>query len=328
MPRWSRARRLACRLLFLMFAAWCPAATAADLSPVLPAWLLPHVGEGEGQIAWPVLERARALYLRKVEAGAVRNPCYFAMDATRPNDAATGRFYVICETDRSVRAFSAGHGSGRTLEGVADFQNGRTCARHFGNAMDSNLTAGGAYVTGRPTTSFKGYYRVSAHQDVPFLRTFLPFDGEDETDNARARAIGGHAAATLKGVCLRREPRSPYAGQGGYVPFGALVDYTGGRSDGCTSWSPSDAQPILALVANDPTTLYIYPASADIDAVAQALAAGRSPAQAGLYWNATCLAEIGAPKFWPRAMLEPIIGQYTRDHPTPPPKPTPICTAP
>lgn len=324
--------RLSCLLAVLAFAPWPQArASAAEPSPSPPAWLTAHVGEGEGQIARPVLERARALYLRKVSAGVVRNPCYFAMDATRPNEAAgpeaTGRFYVICEADRSVRAVSAGHGSGRTLDGVADFQNGRTCARHFGNAMGSNLTAGGAYVTGRATTSFKGYYRVSAHEDAAFVRTFLPFDGEGETDNARARAIGGHAAATLKGVCLRKAPASPYAGTDGYVPFGALVDYTGGRSDGCTSWSPSDAQQILALVENNPTTLYIYPASADIDAVAQALAAGRSPAQQGLYWNAACLAEIGAPKFWPKAMLEPVISQYTRDHPTPP-KPAPICSGP
>ena len=44
--------------------------------PSVPAWLRAHVGEGEGQIAPVVLERARALYQRK----AVRNPCYFAVD--------------------------------------------------------------------------------------------------------------------------------------------------------------------------------------------------------------------------------------------------------
>ena len=50
--------------------------------PSVPAWLEAHVGEGEGQIAPVVLERARALYQRK----GVRNPCYFAFDATRPHD--------------------------------------------------------------------------------------------------------------------------------------------------------------------------------------------------------------------------------------------------
>ena len=76
--------------------------------------------------------------------------------------AAGRRFYVICEADRSFRAISAGHGGGRDLNGVADFANGRRCAKNFGNAMDSELTAGGAYVTSETKTSFKGYYRVSA----------------------------------------------------------------------------------------------------------------------------------------------------------------------
>src|SRR6202142_1933049 len=129
--------------------------------PSVPAWLQAHVGEGEGQIAPVVLERARALYLQK----GVRNPFYFAMDATRPNDGAAGRrFYIICEADRSFRAISAGHGGGRDLNGVADFANGRRCAKNFGNAMDSELTAGGAYVTSETKTSFKGYYRVSAKE--------------------------------------------------------------------------------------------------------------------------------------------------------------------
>lgn len=114
----------------------------------VPAWLSAHVGEGDGRIARPVLQRARSLYLRKVREGAVRNACYFAMDATRPNGAGEGtdgdRFYVICEDDRSFRAIPAGHGSGRKLDGVADFGNGRECAKNFGNALDSELTARGS----------------------------------------------------------------------------------------------------------------------------------------------------------------------------------------
>jgi hypothetical protein len=78
----------------------------------IPAWLKPNVGEGEGQSAQVVLQRARALYLQKVRAGVVRNPCYFAMDATRPHDLGDGklgpRFYVICVSRRSFRAISAG----------------------------------------------------------------------------------------------------------------------------------------------------------------------------------------------------------------------------
>ena len=307
-----------------------PRSLAAEQSSGVPAWLKAHVGEGAGQIAPPVLKRARSLYLQKLSEGVVRNRCYFAMDATRPSDGGRsgsgGRFYVICEAERSFQAISAGHGSGRALPGVADFSNGRRCARNFGNAIGSALTAGGVYVTGETKASFKGYYRLSANKDAALLRTFIQFDGEGETANARQRAIGGHASVALKGICLQRKQGSPYANRDGYVPFGELVDYTGGRSNGCTTWSPSDARRILSIVQNHPTTLYIYPDAADINAVARAVAAGRSPSRAGLYWNAACLSEIRAPKFWPKRTLEPIISHYERLHPAPPSRAAPICT--
>ncbi|MGH6818960.1 MAG: hypothetical protein ACREC1_09340 [Methylovirgula sp.] len=317
--------------LFIFVIALSPASRsfAAEQPSDIPAWLRAHVGEGEGQIVQLVLQRARALYLQKVSEGAVRNPCYFAMDATRPSDLGDGklgrRFYVICESDRSFRAISAGHGGGRDLKGIADFANGRRCAKNFSNAMDSDLTAGGAYVTGETKASFKGYYRVSAKQDAVLIRSFVQFDGEGETANARQRKIGGHATVLLRGVCLLKNPRSPYANRDGYVPFGKLVDYAGGRSDGCTSWSPSDARQIIAMVKDDPTTLYIYPDAADVHAVARAVAAGRSLSRAGLYWNASCLKEIRSPKFWPKQTLGPILAQYKKDHPAPPQRPTPIC---
>ncbi|HXZ16819.1 MAG TPA: hypothetical protein VEH77_12745, partial [Roseiarcus sp.] len=218
-------------------------------------------------------------------------------------------------------------GGGRDLGGVADFSNGRRCVKNFGNAMDSDLTAGGAYMTAETAASFKGYYRAPA-EDAVFMRAFLKFDGEGETANARERAIGGHPAVLLRGVCRRREPGSPYADRDGYVPFGKLVDYAAGRSDGCTSWSASDAQSIMALVRNDPTTLYIYPESRDIDAVARAIEAGQSPSRAGLYWNMACLRDIGTPRFWPRETLEPILARYRAAHPVPPPQPLPICKGP
>ncbi len=301
---------------------------AAEQPSDVPAWLREHVGDGDGQIAQTVLQKARALYLRKVSEGAVRNPCYFAMDATRPNARSDGRlgrrFYIICEADQSFRAISAGHGGGRDLDGAADFANGRQCARNFGNAMDSELTAGGAYVTAETKPSFKGYYRASA-KDMVLIRSFIQFDGEGETANARARAIGGHATVALRKVCLRHDPGSPYANPDGYVPMGTLVDYAGGRSNGCTSWSPSDVPQIIAMVKHEPTTLYIYPDAADIGAVARAVAAGRAPSRAGLYWDAFCLKEIGSPRFWPKENLEPIIAEYKKEHPAPPPQPTPLC---
>jgi len=259
-----------------------------------------------------------------VREGAVKNPCYFAMDATRPGGFGR-RFYVICESDQTFRAVPVGHGNGRNVGG-ANFANGIQCAKNFSNAMDSKLTTGGAYVTGEEITSFKGYYRNSSGKYVVLSRSFVQFDGEGDAANARPRAIGGHPAVLLRGVCLRKDPDSAYANHDGYVPFGKLVDYSGGRSNGCTSWSAPDAGQIIPMMKDKPTTLYIYPESHDIDAVAQALKASQSMSRAGLYWNASCLKEISFPKFWPKETLEPVLAQYERDHPAPPQRPTPICT--
>jgi hypothetical protein len=300
-----------------------PRSFAVEQPTGVPAWLQAHIGEGEGQIAQVVLQRARAFYLKKLSEGAVKNPCYFAMDATRPGGFAR-RFYVICEADRSFRAIPTGHGNGRNLQGTANFANGIECAKNFGNAMDSKLTTGGPYVTAETITSFKGYYRDGAGKYVAFSRSFVQFDGEGEAANARPRAIGGHPAAVFRGACLRKDADSPYANQDGYVLFGKLVDYPGGRSNGCTSWSRSDAEQVIPMM-KEPTTLYIYPESNDIAAVAQAVKAGRWPSRAGLYWNASCLKQIGAPKFWPKETLEPILAQYKKDHPAPPPGSIPIC---
>ena len=302
---------------------------AAEQSAGVPAWLKAHVGYNDGQIAPVVLERARALYLRKTRAGVAKNPCYFAMDATRPSTLSNGqlgrRFYVICEARRSFEAISAGHGGGRRLLGVADYSNSRRCARNFGNALGSSLTAGGAYVTSEQTTSFKGYYRGTGGQHAPLLRSFVQFEGEGETANAREREIGGHAAVLLRKACLSKKPDSPYADPKGYVPIGTIENYADGRSSGCTSWSPRDAGRIVAMLKEKPATLYIYPESRDIAAVAKA-AKGKTPSAAGgAYWNASCLAAIGAPRFWSKERLEPIIARYEKAHPAPPPRPTPIC---
>jgi hypothetical protein len=319
-------------LIIIIASASSSRSFAQEQPSDIPAWLRANVGEGEGQIAQVVLQRARALYFKKVHAGAVGNPCYFAMDATRPHDLGDGklgaRFYVICESGRSFRAISAGHGGGRDLKGIANFANAKRCARNFGNALDSRLTAGGAYVTAETKTSFKGYYRASAKQDAVLIRSFVQFDGEGEVANARQREIGGHAAELLRNVCLRKDPHSSYADRDGYVPFGQLEEYAGGRSNGCTSWSPSDAGQIIAMVKDEPTTLYIYPEAADIDAVTQAVKDGRSLSRAGLYWNAACLKEIGSPKFWSKETLEPILSQRSKDHPAPPERSPPICKGP
>jgi len=307
--------------IVLALSGW-PRSFAAEQASDVPAWLKAHVGAGDGQIAPLVLQRARALYLQKASAGAIKNPCYFAMDATRP--AGFGRrFYVICEADQSFRAVPSGHGSGRAVPG-ANFTNGISCAKNFSNAQDSKLTTGGPYVTAEIRTSFKGYYRA-AGKYVAFSRSFVQFEGEGDTANARPRAIGGHPAAVLRVACRRKDPESPYANEEGYVPVGKLQDYAAGRSNGCTSWSQGDAAKIIPLM-QEPSTLYIYPDSTDIDAVAKAVKAGRSPSRAGLYWNASCLRAIAVPKFWPKETLEPILEKLKKAQPPPPPaRPLPIC---
>jgi hypothetical protein len=322
------------RLIFLLLAlvgliavaalSGLPRSFAAEELSDIPPWLRAHVGDGDGRIAPVVLRRARALYLQKAGEGAIKNPCYFAMDATRP--AGLGRrFYVICEADRTFRALPSGHGNGRNLKGIPDFSNGIHCAKNFSNAMDSKLTTGGPYVTAEIRTSFKGYYRASGGKLVPLMRSFVQFDGEGDTANARPRAIGGHPAVIVSAVCRMKAPGNPYADDEGYMPFGKLIDYSAGRSNGCTSWFPADSERILALVEDKPTTLYIYPESTDIVAVGRAVKAGQSPARAGFYWNASCLKEIRSPNFWPRETLEPVLMKYREDHPPPPPQPLPIC---
>lgn len=160
---------------------------------------------------------------------------------------------------------------------------------------------------------------------LPFYRTFLRFDGEGDTVNARERAIGGHQAVFLKWQCRFKNPQSPHADAEGYVPYGKLVDYISGRSNGCTTWSRSASKEILALVEGNPTTLYIYPESGDINAVAEAVKNRKSLSRAGLYWNAACLETIGIPKFWPKRYLQPVINKWQRSLPKPEPLVLPIC---
>ena len=51
------------------------ASAATEPSSDIPAWLRSHIGEGESQIAGVVLQRARALYLKKTADG-VMMPLY------------------------------------------------------------------------------------------------------------------------------------------------------------------------------------------------------------------------------------------------------------
>ena len=79
------------------------------------------------------------------------------------------------------------------------------------------------------------------------------------------------------------------------------------------------------MVEGNPATLYIYPESKDIDAVAKARKSKKSLAKAGLYWNSTCLSSIRSPKFWPKENLQPIINAWRKSLPKREWKPLPIC---
>ena len=62
-----------------------------------------------------------------------------------------------------------------------------------------------------------------------------------------------------------------------------------------------------------------------IDAVAKAVKNREALSRAGLYWNARCLKAIGAPKFWPKETLQPIIDAWRASLPKGPPRKLPIC---
>jgi hypothetical protein len=65
-----------------------------------------------------------------------------------------------------------------------------------------------------------------------------------------------------------------------------------GRSNGCTSWSPSDAGQIIPIVKDDPTTVYICPEAADTDGRRATSGGWPVAVRRGLYWSASCLKEI------------------------------------
>jgi hypothetical protein len=90
------------RLVIVIALAGASRSFALERPSDIPAWLAPNVGGGEGQIAQVVLQWAGALYFQKVRASVVRNPCYFAMDATRPHDLSDGELGPRCLRIRPV----------------------------------------------------------------------------------------------------------------------------------------------------------------------------------------------------------------------------------
>ena len=59
----------------------------------------------------------------------------------------------------------------------------------------------------------RGHWAIE--NSLHLLRSLVQFDVEGVAANARQRALGGHAAELLAGICLRRSPDSPYANHDG-----------------------------------------------------------------------------------------------------------------
>ena len=57
-------------LIIIVALSGSPRSFAAEQPSDVPTWLRVNVGDGEGQIAPVVLQRARALYLQKASDGA------------------------------------------------------------------------------------------------------------------------------------------------------------------------------------------------------------------------------------------------------------------
>ena len=155
------------------------------------------MGEGDGQIAPVVLERARALYLRTQGASEIpatspwtrrarttsaQRPAADFTSSAKPT-ARFARFPRVMAAVAICRASRISQTAGR-------------CAKNFGNAMDSDLTAGGAYVTGETNPSFKGYYRVAARPGrhlPPPLRAVRRRRRDRQRQAARHRRTSGRA---------------------------------------------------------------------------------------------------------------------------------------
>ena len=204
------------------------------------------------------------------------------------------------------------------------FRKRQTVRKEFGNAMDSRLTAGGAYMTGEVKHVFQRLLpRLEQGRGVdPLVRAVCRRRRHRKRQTARhRRASGRFVAGSMSPEKSAQPVREPRWVRSIWKPRGLRRR----PQQRLHQLVAIGRQQIIPMLKDDPTTLYIYPDAADIDAVAQAVKAGRSLPRAGLYWNASCLREIGSPKFWPKETLEPILVQYKKDHPAPPPQPTPIC---
>ena len=277
------------------------------------------------------LQRARARFTSRKASGAIRNPCYFAMDATRPHDLNVGkvgaRFYVICESALIVPCLFDGSRRRPQFERHRGFRQRKAVREKLRQRYGSVPDCWWALCNRRDENILPLRLCASAKKDAALIRSFVQFDGEGETANARQREIG-RASGTI--IAERLSPKGSAQLLRGSRRLRS-VRATGSlrrlaAATAAQSWSPSDAEQIIAVVKDDPTALYIYPEAADIDAVTQnGEVRPVISRQAGLYWNASCLKEIVTPKFWPKEALEPVLAQYAKAHPAPPQRSPPRC---
>lgn len=267
------------------------------ISAQAPSWLNVHVGLGKDQIAPVVLERARKSHMDSKS----KNPCYIAMDATIAHatsseqtdgmGATNNRAYLICEEQKIFFPFSSGHGSGAKIEGLK-LGNPRECARNFGNAMGSSLTAGGRFMTGKAHNFYKGEVGVHDGEHKSFCRWFMDFEGVGENSNARDRDLGLHPAVLGKKGCYKVEnlPGKDEFGQRYY--FNQWNYYYDGRSNGCISTTDDVSHTIMGIADNKPMSIYIYPEKKDIESL-------KSP-DSQTYWSKECLDKIKSENVMPK----------------------------
>jgi hypothetical protein len=163
------------------------------------------------------LQRARALYLKKVSEGAVNNPATSPWTPRAPVGWDVGFTSSAKPIGRFARSRPA-MAAASNLEGIANFANGIRCAKNFSDAMDSKLTTGGRYVTAEIRTSFKGYYRASKESSCP-CTLFCAVRRRGRRGERQAARHRWSSGCDRVGGLSMKALGHPYADDEGYVPY-------------------------------------------------------------------------------------------------------------
>ncbi len=142
--------------------------SAAEQSADVPGWLRPYVGDGERQISQVVLQRARALYLRKIAQHAVKNSCYFQSYGRNAPQRYRRRAKRDADFMSSAKLPTRFTPSGRVTAAAAIYpalqisRMGENARRTSAMRWICSLTAGGGdYVTAEAKSSFKALLLAS-----------------------------------------------------------------------------------------------------------------------------------------------------------------------